>query len=447
VVEVNVGLAESGARGVTVLDSEDQEVPVQRVESASESDGSLRLARLAFVARDVPALGYSVYRVVATENFGAQQAKPSDEAVMENPYYRLAVDRATGAMTSLRVQDGDWEVLSGPGNVVAREEDKGDLWELYRGLDGGSKIAMTNRQAVPREPAAKLSHAYRGDLGKLRVGPVFSEFSVAHPFDSGTFTSTVRLYQELRRIEFKTTLVNHERLVRYQAVFPVSIKEGRSVHEIPFGAVERPEGVEFPAQNWVDYGNGRRGVALLNVGLPGNLVSENTMMVSLLRAHTLGAYGFGGGYEPGMTSDSGYQLGRPRTLSYALVPHAGDWREAAIFRDALEFNHPLQARKTTPHKGRLPNRWGMIDVSNAAVVLSALKPGRDGRAVLRLYEATGRPALKARIAIRPRVHSAREADLMEVPGSEITVENSEFRLDFRPFEIKTIVLPLGWPAL
>ena len=35
-------------------------------------------------------------------------------------------------------------------------------------------------------------------------------------------------------------------------------------------------------------GDGRRGLALLNVGLPGNLTTDGTMMISLLRAHTLG---------------------------------------------------------------------------------------------------------------------------------------------------------------
>ena len=70
------------------------------------------------------------------------------------------------------------------------------------------------------------------------------------------------------------------------------------------------------------------GVALLNAGLPGNLVSENTLMLSLLRSHNLGAYGFGGGYEPGMSSETGFELNHRRVLEYALVPHTRGWREA-----------------------------------------------------------------------------------------------------------------------
>ena len=161
-------------------------------------------------------------------------------------------------------------------------------------------------------------------------------------------------------------------------LFPTTIARGKTTHEIPFGAIERPAAIEFPAQNWVDHGDGRHGLALLNIGLPGNLTTDGTMMISLLRSHNLGAYGFGGGYEPGMSSESGFQLGQERTMRYALVPHAGDWREAGVFRDGLEFNHPLLCRKVLPHAGTLPARWGLLEVSSPNVVVSALKPGRDG---------------------------------------------------------------------
>ena len=91
-----------------------------------------------------------------------------------------------------------------------------------------------------------------------------------------------------------------------------------------------------------------------NLGLPGNVVTDGTMMVSLLRAHTLGAYGFGGGFEPGMSSDSGFQLGRERTMTYALLPHSGGWELNAMPRSGLELVHPLIGRVVASHEGPLP---------------------------------------------------------------------------------------------
>jgi alpha-mannosidase len=271
---------------------------------------------------------------------------------------------------------------------------------------------------------------------------VFSEFRVAHPFDGGSFASAVRIYNGVRRIEFHTRLVNNEKYVRYQAIFPTTIEGGRNVHEIPFGAIERPDRIEFPAQNWVDQGDGRRGIALLNVGLPGNVADGGTLMLSLLRSHNLGRYGFGGGYEPGMSSESGFQLGIERSMRYALVPHAGDWTSARVFRDGYEFNHPLIVRKAAPHAGPLPKRWGLLEVSSPQVVVSSLAPDRDGRPVLRVYEATGQPAPGVTVALRMGVASAVEVNLLGDAGRDLPTEGDSVSFDLKPFEIKSIRLAL-----
>ena len=214
------------------------------------------------------------------------------------------------------------------------------------------------------------------------------------------------------------------------------------MQEIPFGAVERPAAIEFPAQNWADYGDGQRGVALLNRGLPGNLATDGTMMLSLARSTAIVAYGFGGGYAPGMSSDSGFGLGKPLAFDYALVAHAGDWREAGIYRSGLEFNNPLIVRKTPPHAGSLPKRWGLLEVSHLNVVVSALKPGRGGAAILRIYEAAGMRTPGVKIGLVPKVVSADEVNLMEDPGRKLAVANDTVAVDLGPFEIKTLKLQL-----
>ena len=389
IAEVEIGFGEGGVRGVVVTGPDGKTEPVQILEASRYPDTSVKTARIAFVARDLPAMGYATYHIAPLRGLGSAWPDLSAREALENDRYRLALDPLSGAMTSLRVKSSDWEALSGPGNVVARQQDRGDLWEPYKGLDGGSRIAMTNKQPVPKRGEAVFSDEGKGRSGSWRNGPVLSEFEVTRPFGTGQFATRVRLYKTLRRIEVTTRLVNNEKYVRYQVLFPTTIAEGKNTHEIPFGAIERPDAIEFPAQNWVDYGDGHHGLTLLNIGLPGNLVNAGTMIISLLRAHTLGAYGFGGGYEPGMSSDTGFQLGRERVVRYALVPHTGDWREAGVFRDGLEFNHPLICRKVLPHPGPLPARWGLLEISNPGVVVSALKPARDGDAVLRIYEAAG----------------------------------------------------------
>ena len=394
--------AKGASPAIVVTSPEGENVPFQILESTRYADGGLKTARIAFVARDVPALGYcDVSRFPAHGIDRDQRSRsPSDGATgapevdLENELYRLTLDRATGAITSLLFKAGDWEVLSGPGNVVARQQDRGDLWELYKGLDGGSRVAMTTRQKVPKRGEAVFSDEGKGEPGTVLTGPVFSEFRVARPFglgpvrDDGSASTTACAGSRSRR-----GWSISEKYVRYQALFPTTIQRRQEHARDP---VRRRSSARrrssSPRRTGSTTATAADGLALLNIGLPGNLVTDGTMMVSLLRAHTLGAYGFGGGYEPGMSSDSGFQLGQERTMRYALVPHAGDWREAGVFRDGLEFNHPLICRNVLPHAGTLPKRWGLLEVSNPNVVVSSLKPSREGDVALRVYEASGRPA-------------------------------------------------------
>jgi alpha-mannosidase len=306
---------------------------------------------------------------------------------------------------------------------------------------------MTNQQAAPKPGQALFSSDGAGGNGHIFQGPVFSEFAVSLPFANGSFATRLRLFAGSRRVDIQTELVNNEKWVRYQAMFPTTIQGGRNFQEIPFGAVERPVGVEFPAQNWVDYSDGQHGLALLNVGLSGNLVSDGTMMLSLMRSHNLGAYGYGGGYEPGMSSETGFELGHPLTFHYALMPHDGEWRQAAVFRQGMELVHPLVARKSTPHSGRLPGRWGLLEISRTNVVLTALKPGPGQTTVLRVYEAEGEASPGVTIRFKAGIAAACEANLLEDSGRPLKVEKNTVRFDLHPFEIKTIKLTLSHEIL
>jgi alpha-mannosidase len=201
-------------------------------------------------------------------------------------------------------------------------------------------------------------------------------------------------------------------------------------------------GIEFPAQNWAAYGDGTRGLAVLNRGLPGNLVSEDALVLSLMRSTCIVAYGFGGGYEPGMSSDTGFEQGVERCFEYSLVGYQGDWRRAQLYRRGWELNHTLVVRKATPHPGPLPARWGWLEVSAPNVVISALKPGPDGSTILRVYEAEGQATPEVTVLFHAKVRTAEETDLLEGPGRRLTAGKKGIRFGMRGFEVKTLRLRL-----
>jgi alpha-mannosidase len=444
IAEVDVSFSQPAVRSFALLDPDGNAVPVQTLQELRNDDDGIRQARIAFTAQNVPAMGYAVYHAVPN-HAGPAQRSPSavhrssheDRATIENQFYKATFNLWTGEMTSLVVKENNWEVLARPGNVVAREHDGGDFWELYGTLNGGRLTAMKKEILPPRPGYTEWSSDFVGGSGTAAEGPVFSEFSISHPLGKNHFSTRVRLYNGLRRIDIRTELLNQEEFVRYRVVFPTSIASGKINEEIPFGAIERAERQELPAQNWSDYSDGSRGLALLNRGLPGNNVAGGELMLSLMRSTRLISYGYIGGFEPGVGSDTALGIGRKYTLDYGLVPHTGDWRASTPWRAGLEFNNPLITRMIAPHRGILPARWGILEVSNEAVVTSALKPGKDGTAVLRVYEASGQPARGVSVSLKAHITDVREANLVEDPGAPLSAKADGFTFYLRPFEIRT----------
>jgi alpha-mannosidase len=168
-------------------------------------------------------------------------------------------------------------------------------------------------------------------------------------------------------------------------------------------------------------------------------------MISLLRSHNLGAYGYGGGYEPGMSSETGFELNQRRVLEYALLPHAGGWREAKIYRAGWGYNHPLIIHRAESHGGRLPACRGLLDVTPENVVLSAMTPaeGEKGRVQVRVYEAEGRATHNAQLRVRARMEQPREINLLGDTIRKITASSDTLRFDLHPYEIKTFEMKLG----
>lgn len=436
-VTADVGFAGAGVRGVEVVGPDGAQIPSQIVEATRNPDGTLLTARVAFVARDVPAMGHAVFHALASPDQmpAAGPEECEGATVIENAGLRATLSER-GALVSLVLQQTGVELLSGPANVIALEKDEGDLWEPYKPLDGGSRIAMKDRHPV--SPQAVLSSGSRPDSVTVLRGSVYSELSVCGALGEGRFCTAVRIVEGIDRVDIRTAITNNQRFVRYRAVFPTAVERGVRRDAIPFGSIERPDGIEYPAQEWVDWSGEAHGLTLLNRGLPGNNVADGAMMLSLLRSTCIVAYGFGGGYGPGMSSDTGFELGKELTFDYALVPHSGPCDPAALARRGQEFNHPLIVRKTEPHTGPLPVRWGFMQPLDPALTMTSLRPGPRAGVLLRLYDASGDGAEGVQLRFASPISSAAEVDLMDEDGRQLPVENGSLRLSFRPFEIETL---------
>ncbi|MFM7320903.1 MAG: alpha-mannosidase [Armatimonadota bacterium] len=458
VVEVRFGYSTTDVFEVEVRDDSGRTMSSDLTACERHANGAIKRATVCFIARGVPSSGYATFRIVPATGSAPATTLRSNQPrflmndnfvdVIENDRVRLVVDAWNGAIRSLVHKATGWEVIDPDrpyGGTIVRELDNGNFWE-YNGHCKGDALTPTLRlHPLPAEGDARaaFSHHYGGD-GRVVNGKARTDYVVHFAYGSGYFATRIRVYDGLPRVDIHTTLVNEEERVRYRMALPTTIAEGTMTQEIPFGAIDRPEG-EFPAQHWMDWSDGGRGVAVLNRGLPGNSVEGGVAMLALLKCTALKeGYGEIGGFSKSTKTTDGYEKGVRHEFDYAVLPHGGDWREADLVRRGAEFNRPLRAIKPAVHAGELPARRSFWSVSSEHVVLSAVRVDDDGAVVVRVYEAHGSNA--AGVAIRSAwdIVSAESVDLVEQGGTPVAVgaDGRSVTIDVAAFGIRTVRLRL-----
>ncbi|HEO70218.1 MAG TPA: hypothetical protein ENN80_03080 [Candidatus Hydrogenedentes bacterium] len=198
------------------------------------------------------------------------------------------------------------------------------------------------------------------------------------------------------------------------------------------------------------------GIAVLNVGTYANSIERGGTICMLLN-HTCRWYGGTNNFPEGYLVPEN----RHHVYTYALYPHAGDWRQARAQHAGHEFNHPLMARQVRPAANPcLPPEKAFLKVEPANVILAAMKPWgnpiaafeRRAKAdptkgvMLRLYDTEG-VASKAHIAFASRVVTAWSGNLLEERGEDLAVERDSLSVPLAPFSIETVgFVPRPMPA-
>jgi len=420
-----------------VRDADGREIPVQNAGRTPSG-----LWNYLFAAQHVPGCGYKTYYLRADRGHAAPQpplVRPTQ--TVENEFYRVSqsadgrleiVDKATG------------RVLGDPthgslGEVAFYDAPPPKGWMMVGPLG--------NRQTWQVGP-----HDTSGI-----AGPTHSLLSATGRIGPHTLVRELRLYAGCRRLDFHVAIDAAAGNGAFVARFPLGIA-GRVTAGIPFGAEPRdalaqemfrgeffvkgyPDG--FAATRWTDVSTDQMGYSLIcpwgaHTGYAWH-AAEKALEFILLRVRPLPT-GKWGAMSPSLTGTGHHEF------DYALVPHAGTWREAATPRAALQFHMPLTAvvvdQKQDSPQASLADRASWAEVTPVGTMLSSLRPldGPGHPIELRLYESQGRPT-DAVVRVGRPLHKVVETDLLGRPTH--TLEKLEFHdgaihLRLKPWRIVTL---------
>lgn len=445
--EVATNDNEDYEKGMRLVDANGKFVPFQ-VEQYAE--GSSRSLDFTFIARGVPSVGYKTYYLVPAKNAETysnacevkldtdNNVKQANDVigsdVLENEYYRVSVDRATGRID---VFDKELNRAVSKGIEIAASEE--------RGGDDQNVILLSGRTIVNVVDAVEL----------VENSPVRAVLRINGNVGGTAITQRLTLYRGIKKIDLDDTIDwKPGRSMNIEQVFPI-LQEGAEItNGIPYGtasgadmmAKAGPHGDDEVApniwkgwrqiQDWVFAGNNDWG---FTVSADHNLVevSNTAIRADMLR---------GTRFSPVTVTKNGQPVldARPPAGTYmfrfSFTSGKGDWSTGKSWRAGMSFSTPLipvtSANKLSEKPLAPEKSFFSINADN--IVLTAMKKADSGESiVIRIFEIQGASA-ESPVLFMGQQRNLKQVNLLEdnPPAGEQKV------LHMQPFDIDTIKLPI-----
>ncbi|MDR2071210.1 MAG: glycosyl hydrolase-related protein [Treponema sp.] len=399
--------------------------PLQRYKDLDDKDTGIFNPLL-------PSLGWASFTAAESpaKSEPAKDASPFTykEKSLKTPFYRVKFD-AAGRISSLVELRGKREMVA-PGGVFngfVSAQDVPVYWEAWDIDSDWTKYLEEETRLLSTETAAD--------------GPVC--FRLRRKYQIGVSSVLVQdtvFYAQDPRIDFETRIDWREKQRLLKVGFDTAIDATQVRCEVQYGHLLRNTHRNLPhdrakfeicAHKWVSLEEEGGGIALLNDSKYGHDLAGGRVRLTLLRSPI----------APDEEADQGEQR-----FTYSLLPFTGPFGEARVVRTGYELNAPAAAelsnKPDTPVKAGAD--YSLFTVEGDSVIAECIKApeqakARTGNLVIRLYESLG-GRTKTVLRFSKELVSVEAADMLEGNPKALSFSGKELTLEFRAFEIKTILV-------
>lgn len=425
---VKVGIPAKPKGGCAVFNEKGIKVPSQVVQ---KNDYEWEVL---FIAKNVPALGYTVYSLSYTDTpQRLLTQRQRQQRTLENEFFKVTVDTNTGWLNSIIDKRNNKELLSGYGNELQLLEDRPSAWDAWNiGLTGTQYPSKL--RTIELVEAGPVRWTLRATRDYLKPG-VKKDFPT-EDFPSSFFTQDISLYLDIDRIDFTTNVDWWEDKTMLKVAFPVTVDDTVATYEIPFGTIKRSTQwrnswdsakVEVPAQRWADLSQsasgGDYGISLLNKGKHGYDIKGNVMRLSLLRSPKW----------PDPTADRG-----KHTIEYALYPHSGRVESARTIQRGYEYNTPLIPFFTDHHEGALAVTHSFVRLEPSNLILTTIKKAEDSDSwTFQWYNTSSQPT-EATLTLPKTPKKVLLSNFLEEDGQNVTFKKNVVKVNTSKHGVSTV---------
>jgi len=344
-----------------------------------------------FTTEDVPAMGWKTYRLMPAAKQEQVEGIQASGNSIENRFYRVEVDPATGAIASIFDKELGRELVDRDAKyrvnqVVVRSSVTGEEF------GPGSAVVMSGK-----------------------VGPVSGSLIVKNSSEGcPQIVQEIMLYADIKRIEIANRILKDPTpMLEVFFAFPFAFNKPKVRYEAPLCVVE-PAVDQFPgsntncyaAQHWADVSDCECGVTLTSIDAPVMQFGSNWPLRTSINHRGIKTPSSNQSTEM-RVADNGhiYSLVMANNFCtnfaisqsgsmifrYSITSHAGDWKDGDAagfgYSVSLPFPHAIVKGRQDGHLVPLD---GFFKVEPENVVLLALKQAEDEMGiVVRLLETAG----------------------------------------------------------
>ena len=415
-----------------------------------EVSAGLRYRRLSFLAENVPPLGYKCYTLDRIKP-GKKAAGVNRDATMESPYYRVALDPATGSVRSIMDKELNRELV-----------DSSSLYRFnqYVYVTGGDQPSLLSHFR-PGLPLAKLE-THGSAEGRL-ISVVKMPFGTVAKMESSALNTPrieteVVVFDSHKRIEFinrvKKNMVFTKEAVYF--AFPFAMDHPEFRYEIQNGYVNPARDILksgnmewFSVQHWVAVDQNEFTAAVVPVDgflvTLGDIVRGTWPKEFGARKGTVFSYLMNNYWETNWPAGQGgdftfrYAVTSGPKLSAGALSRFG-WEEMSPIEVNEIMRQDKPASSVSPAKAR-PSEASFLRIDDPNVVLVTWKRAEDDQGtILRLLEING---ASSTVKIETPILNLRSAwicNAVEKNERPITISGHSLQVPVKPFGIVTLRL-------
>ena len=402
---------------------------------------------IAFVATNIPSMGYKTYKIVKDKLAPPLSPMMAKTSTLENRFYKVLFDTKNGAVSSIWDKELKKELVDPKANYKLGEY-------LYNYVD--------EKEKDYRAESATLT-ASKGNVSEVMVAKIKAK-------GVREMEQTIILYNEIKRIDFVVTMDKSPSMRRHEDyktytfwgkesvffAFPFNVPGFTIHHDLPGTVVEpiadQSEGSttsHYGIQSFSDISGNDFGITLataecglIEYGYPRHSqLWVNESFLKKTEKSCMFLYPMNNWFGTNIQVD---QQGK-HNLTWSISSHSGNWIDGKAYISGAEISHPLYARflLKSNSSGTMPSdEFGFLKIDKPNVSVSTFKPAEMNGSgyILRVNEVCGQSTeVTIKLPFLEKIEKAEETNLIEVNrGIPVKVDGNSLTFMINGFGLKTI---------